>query len=460
MKILFNITHGFQARMLLRSTIASTLLDQGAELVISSVNADEEYFQQEFEHPQIALEKMPNRRSATESRMLNIRQYVLMNPSLGGTLNYKREALKRERPKRYFVSRMLNLVFGRMTLLRNGYMKMESALFPGKEFDELLNKHKPDLVVTGTPGFNLFDVHLLRACKRKKIKTTTVMLSWDNLTSKGFMNGVPDHLLVWSDLMADEAVKYHDYPRENIQWTGAAQFDIYGEYQNGFDAKKWKSENGIPADRQLMVYGTINPAICPHEIEIVNSIIRVIKSGKLSKKVHLWIRLHPQVVQGPFKKSLQPFLDLESEFVHVEVPPVREGALNWDLPKSDSHHLASLLTAADILGTTSSTLSIDAACVDTPVINLFYDGIDVKPEVSVARFKKYTHYAIILETGGIRSVHDEQELADAMERYLTNPASDKDKRQAIIEQQLGRLDGESGRRTAIALQKLANTAST
>ena len=255
--------------------------------------------------------------------------------------------------------------------------------------------------------------------------------------------------------MANEAVEYHDYPRENIQWTGAAQFDIYDEYRNkNFDAEKWKSENGVPANHQLMVYGTINPAICPHEIEIVNSIIRVIESGKLSKKVYLWIRLHPQVVQGPFKQSLQPFLDLESDSVHVEVPPVREGSLNWDLPKSDSHHLASLVASANILSTTSSTLSIDAACVDTPVINLFYDGIEVDSAVSVARFKKYTHYAIILETGGIRSVHNESELAIAMEEYLTNPMSDQDKRNAIIEQQLGRLDGESGRRTAAALQQL------
>ncbi len=447
--------------MLLRSDIARTLLDEGAHLIVSSPNPDEEYFQHEFDHDQITLVKMPHRRSSTESRMMSLRQYVLMNPSLGETLNYKRETLKKEQPRRYFVSRILNLVFGRFPLFRNMYMKLESWLFPGSEFDAILDQEKPDLVVTGTPGFNLYDVHLLRACKRKNISTATVMLSWDNLTSKGFMNGVPGHLLVWSDLMADEAVKYHDYPREKIHWTGAAQFDIYNDYRNspentGFDTNAWRLEHNIPDEHRLMVYGTINPAICPHEIEIVKSIIRVIESGKLPEKVFLWIRLHPQVVQGPFKKSLQPFIDLESEKVHVEIPPVRKGALNWDLPKSDSHHLASLLTSADILATTSSTLSIDAACVDTPVINLFYDGKSVDPAKSVARFKKYTHYAIILETGGIRSVHDEEELTQAMTEYVNDPLTDQKNRTAIINQQLGRLDGESGVRTAKCLLELAD----
>ena len=110
MKIFFNITHGFQARMLLRSSIAETLLASGEELVVCSPSANEEYFQNEFDHPQIALEQMPEDHSSTESRMLNLRQYILMNPSLGATLNYKRETLKRERPKRYFISRMLNVL--------------------------------------------------------------------------------------------------------------------------------------------------------------------------------------------------------------------------------------------------------------------------------------------------------------------------------------------------------------
>lgn len=445
--------------MLLHSSIFDTLIKEEARVVICSPSADEEAFKKDLCHEQVVLESMPVRQSNIEQRMMSLRQYILMNPSLGATLNYKQEALKKEQPKRYYVSRFLNLILGRIKLLRNLYMNLEAKLFPGKEFDDLLDREKPDLVVTGTPGFNLNDVHLLRACQRKSIPTATAMLSWDNLTSKGFMNGVPDHLLVWSDLMADEAVEYHDYPREKIQWTGAAQFDIYHEYRQAkktgeFDKAQWKIDNRVPENHRLMVYGTINPAICPHEIDILNSIIRVMDSGQLPEKVFLWIRLHPQVVQGPFKESLQPFLDLESENVHVEVPPVREGALNWDLPKSDSHHLASLLSAADMLATTSSTLSIDAACVDTPVINIFYDGKDVDPSKSVARFKKYTHYGIILETNGICSVHNEQELTAAMSKYIRDPDADSANRQSIIRQQLGQLDGESGIRTAHALMDL------
>ncbi len=441
--------------MLLRSEITSTLLESGAKLVICSPNGNEEYFRKEFEHPQIQIELMPTQTNKWEDRLMTWRQFVLMNPSLGGTLNYKRETLKRTRPKRYYATRAVNLFLGNVPILRRTYMAMESRLFPAREFDALFEKHKPDLVVTGTPGFNTHDVHALRSSKRLNIPTATVMLSWDNLTSKGYMNGVPDHLLVWSQLMAEEAVEYHDFPEKRIHLTGAAQFDIYHQARQKTDISQWRADNGIPADAFMMMYGTINPAICNHETKILATIIEAMRNQTFTKKPHLWIRLHPQVVKGPWQESLQPFLDLKADDVTVEVPPVRESQLNWDLPKSDATHLMNLLASSDLCITTSSTLSIDSVCAGTPIANVFFDGCDVKPEMSVARFKNYTHYAKILATGGIRVANNVQEFSDLVSRYMTEPLADQVNRKKIIEQQIWKLDGQSGRRTAEGLLKLA-----
>ena len=48
---------------------------------------------------------MPSRMSRLESHMTNLRQYLLMNPALGATLNYKNEAFRRQSPKRYWLAR-------------------------------------------------------------------------------------------------------------------------------------------------------------------------------------------------------------------------------------------------------------------------------------------------------------------------------------------------------------------
>lgn len=441
--------------MLLRSDIATTLLERGCRLVVCSPNVDEPYFRDEFTHPQIVLENMPTRTSRWEDRLSTWRQYLLMNPSLGATLNYKRESLRYEKPARYYVTRAANTLLGNIPLLRRMYMRLESRLYPAHEFDGLLERHHPDLVVTGTPGFNVHDVHLLRAAARIGIPTSTVMLSWDNLTSKGYMNGVPDSLLVWSELMADEAQEYHDYPRDRIHWTGAAQFDVYHQARARIDRCQWRRQNDVPEDAFLMMYGTINPGICPHELSIVQAVIEAMRSANMPRKPFLWVRLHPQVVNGPWRRTLKPFQDLAAPDVRIEVPPVHDGGLNWDLPKADAEHLMSLLASADLCVMICSTLSIDAACADTPIANVFFDGIEVPAAAQVARFQKYTHYAKILATGGIAIAATPAEFQQIMRRYAEQPRLDAVERQAIVRQQLGRLDGMAGRRTAEKLVELA-----
>lgn len=459
LRIWFNITHGFQARMLLRSEISRHLLDAGVQLIISSPSAEEEYFRREFTHPSIVLLKMPHRFSKREHQMLNVRQYVLMNPKLGETLNHKQEAMKRQNPRRYRISRFLNSVFGRISPLRRGYMLAERTLFPGKEFDASLAQYRPDLVVTGTPGFNAYDVHVMRAARRMKIPTATVMLSWDNLTSKGFMNGVPDRLLVWSALMASDAIHYHDFPAQRITWCGAAQFDHYFSHRTTFQRDRWRRQNGIPLDAGLILYGTINPPLAPHEPEIVRSLIRAMRGHRFGRRCHLWVRLHPQVVKGDSRHIIQPYMELAADDVRIEVPPVQSDQLSWDLPKSDAAHLADLIAASDVVVTTSSTLSIDAACLDTPIINVFFDGdVPVDPAVSTRRFMRYTHYAKILHTGGIAIAQTESQFCDAVQRYLADPTADQAGRQAILMQQFDRFDGQASRRTADELIDLAQYA--
>jgi hypothetical protein len=71
-KRLFNITHGFQTRMLLRSAISETLRARGASLVVVSRASGEPYFRQEFDHPRVALRDMPSRISPVEPRLLYI----------------------------------------------------------------------------------------------------------------------------------------------------------------------------------------------------------------------------------------------------------------------------------------------------------------------------------------------------------------------------------------------------
>lgn len=441
--------------MLLRSQISEKLISKGADLIVVSGNHDEHYFQKEFSRPQITLEPMPFRKNMAETIMRRFRQQFLMNPAMGMTQNFKNEQVRLSSPTRYWLGKAGNRVLGRFRYAKNTYMNLEKRLFNGDEFDNLLREHKPDLVVTGTPGYNSVDTHLLRAAVRFGITTATVMLSWDNLTSKGYMGANPDRLLVWSDLMADEAAYYHDYPKQRTIWTGAAQFDHYHGINERIDREVWRKSHGIHPDAALIMYGTINPAILPHEIEILRTIVAAMNAGRFKCRPHLWIRLHPQVIRGQYSRSLGPFRSLAGENVTVEEPPVQSGKLAWDLPKTDNDHLAGLLAVSDVVVTPCSTLVIDAACAGTPTINVFFDGNNpVSSQWSAIRFKKYTHYEKILKTGGIAIAETVDQFIHLVDAYIENPGKDNIGREAIIQQQLERLDGLAGERTAHTLIRL------
>lgn len=454
--ILMNITHGFQARMLLRSRICDDLLSGGARIVVVSPNADEGYFQREMGRPGVSLEMMPNSVSRLESELVGLRQYLLMNPALGATLNHKNETFRNRHPWRAGAARVGNAILGRVPPLRNGYLRLERHVFSGKDYEQVLDRYRPSLVVTGTPGYNTQDMHLLRAARRCAVTTATVMLSWDNLTSKGYMGAMPDFLLVWSDLMAEEGARYHGFPVERIVRVGAAQFDHYCGFRQRFDRNAWRMAQGLSPGTPLIVYGTINPAILPHEPQVVSSILRALRHAPLPVHPHLWVRLHPQVVHGDFSTQIEAYRAMASEDVTIEVPKVQSKKLAWDLPAEDADHLASLLAAADVVVTTSSTLVIDSACAGTPIVNVLFDGDEPVPAgLAAERFAHYTHYAQILQTGGIALGRTPEELMTRLAEYLQNPRKDQEGRERIITQQLGLLDGKAGHRTANALLRMA-----
>lgn len=451
MKLLFNITHGFQARMLLRTKIAEGLEAAGATMVVVSPNADEPYFRAEFDRPGYVLERMPEHYPKAEKAMVSTRAYFLMNPSLGATLHYKRDQYKMHHPWRYQITRAGNVVLGSVPLLRRAYLNIENTLFSGRELDTLLATHQPDLVVSGTPGYNAQDAHILRAARRHGIPTATVMLSWDNLTSKGYMAAEPDHLLVWNAIMADEARRYHDYQKP-IYEVGAAQFDIYGQDLAETDGHAFRERHGIAADKKLIVWGTINEAIYPGQLDVLRAFCEELSRPEHQDKV-LWVRIHPQTIFGSYAHLADEHRALASDRVIIELPPVRSEKLKWDLPRQDMWHLTGLLKAADLLITPQSTLTIDAACAGTPIINLAIDKW-------FARVFKYTHYRDVVDSGGVWIVHSMDELMRATGQYLAKPELHRDGRERIVSHQMGQFFGRAGERTAAVLMDLARGATT
>ena len=130
----------------------------------------------------------------------------------------------------------------------------------------------------------------------------------------------------------------------------------------------------------------------------------------------------------------------------------RERGVDWDMPEAELNHLADTLAHMSLLVCYASSLSVDAAVFDKPVINV---NFEITPSAhmmkSPTQFYRMEHYRKALHSGGIRLVVSAEELLAWVKRYLADPTADRAERGRLVRDQAGALDGKAGERLGDAL---------
>lgn len=301
-------------------------------------------------------------------------------------------------------------------------------------------KYKPDLVFYTTIYSK--DVCVEIAAKQHGVKACAFILSWDNPTTKGPFPVRPDRAIIWNNVMRDELMRFHGFPPEDLFVSGPPQFDIYTDPSPYATREEFFRKWGLDPKKKLITYTTGTPGMLPFEHEIVELLYGKIKGGAFKEPCQLMVRLHPKDVYDVYKRFENlPDLVLQTAG--------RRGKTNdsWNPTREDMYGLAETMTHSDVVVNIASTITIDAACFDTPVVNLAFDGFSTKPyEKSCKRYYNFNHYKRIVETGGITIANTIEETVQQIQRYLDNPALEAEGRARIREEQCYRLDGKSGER--------------
>ena len=111
------------------------------------------------------------------------------------------------------------------------------------------------------------------------------------------------------------------------------------------------------------------------------------------------------------------------------------------------------LRHADVVVNLSSTIAVDAAIVDCPVVNLDFDPEPGHPNQDLVKDVNHcwTHFRPIAESGGLWLVNNVDEMIHAVRTYLEQPELHRDRRRWIAEYVCGYLDGRCGERMAEAI---------
>lgn len=310
------------------------------------------------------------------------------------------------------------------------------------EYERLLRAHAPDLVVSSLPHGHEEAPPAIVA-KHLRIRTAAWVSSWDNLTSKPAYYTAYDHYFVWSDTMRGELRRY--YPESlgaTVDAPGVPHFDWYRSGSMRLPREEHCAAYGLDPSRPVVLYGAATPHLSPAEPLIVERLAQDLES--LEGRPQLLVRLHPG-------DSGSRFQGLN---VAIQVPGRRgEGSLGGYCPTvEENRELVSTVAHADVVVNLASTLTLDAAVCDRPVVNVAYDLSPGKPFQALAeQFYTYDHYRTVVETGAVRLARSPGELAAHVSAYLRDPALDREGRRRLVDLWCGPVDGGAGHRLASAL---------
>lgn len=294
---------------------------------------------------------------------------------------------------------------------------------------------------------------VILAARRLGIPTATFVFSWDNLTTKGRMAAPFDHYLVWSAHMGAELHRFYpDVPDDQVQVVGTPQFDPYADPSHPSTRAALAARLGLDPDRPIVCFTAGDAGTCPDDPYHLSVLLELVRSGRVEGDPHVVLRTAPV---DPGRRF---------DAVRERYPELVEAAPNWAHGEGQGWHAAyptrddiealSVLTVgADVNVNMASTMSIDFALRDTPVVNVGFDR--VRDEGRADAYYRFTHYRPVVELGAVRVATDAAQLADHVSRYLRDPALDRAGRRAIVDLELGVEVGRSCEAVVAALASIS-----
>jgi hypothetical protein len=273
---------------------------------------------------------------------------------------------------------------------------------------------------------------VVMAARRLGIPTATFIFSWDNLTTKARIAAPFDHFLVWSDLMADELLRFYpDVTAERVHVVGSPQFEPYADPTLIWDRDRFDRELGLVPGRPVIAFSGGDTFTCPEDPRHLRIVCELIRSGA--------IQGDPQVVLRPAPvDTTDRYAEVLADHPIVLSRPAWRalgGAWGSVAPtRRDLELLVNITMHADVNVNMASTMTLDFALHDTPVVNL---GFDVDPARNLApRYYRFDHYRPVVELGAARIARDRAALAASVNAYLADPALDRAERAAFVDREL------------------------
>lgn len=256
--------------------------------------------------------------------------------------------------------------------------------------------------VISTSPLDMRENMIVNDLKKRNVRSLAIVISWDNLTSKGVINSDHDCVLVWNSIMAKEYHRFYSvlsHHQARVEIAGIPRFDIYkrSEILHSDD----HLFDYIPGSRLTILFATSAVKHFPNQVDILDHLMEY---AVLRNNILILLRCHPGDDVSKYQKyKNHRLLEIET------VKPITENSSVPDL--NDLQRLAYLLRECTVCVQVASTIRLEAALCNKPVISIAYDGDAHLPEhLSVKRLYSYSHQLALNSLGIDQFAYSKTEL--------------------------------------------------
>lgn len=255
--------------------------------------------------------------------------------------------------------------------------------------------------------------------KKSHIPSLAMIISWDNLSSKGIINADHDYILVWNNLMLKEYKRFYTlfnpvYPQ--VFTTGIPRFDIYfGELPEEYSISRFREKHKIGPVDKVILFATSAANHFRNQADIV---MHLLEFAALKGNTKIVVRCH---ASDNFEQY-EIFRNEENLRIwHPHDISNSTPVSGWMPDLNILYSLAEMLKNCDVCINVASTIRLEAMVCNKPGINITYDG-EQNPGFhhSVKRFYAYSHQIPLNALEIDSMVFSKNELFDTLNNLLYN----------------------------------------
>jgi hypothetical protein len=455
-RLLIPISIQFNVRYVLRTGLLSMIQEYAQPIVLLAWEDGE--LKKEFERAGAEVYQLPKARCGESyNRIRNhlntwFHQRLQCPTRAIDARRYEIDVPLKSRLYKRFRQRLLELYLALPTLVDASRQKERELLRTDtniEEFETLVASVNADAALSITP-FLRDEEFLLKACAARGIPLYNSMLSFDNLTTRGWLSVVFDQYLLWNGYNQKELRRaYPEAAMSSVTLVGSPQFDFYRDPNYLWDEKTWRRELSLPPHRPVILFGGNYHLIVPHEPHWLKQLDEAIEKGELPEQPIILFRRHPV---DPIERWTQVL----NEAKHVVYDdPWLAGQLpgQTNVRRRDIEKLASSLFHSQVHVNAGSTMTVDGAVFDRPQIGPAYDDRPGRKFDLVAReLYLREHFLPITHSGGLEIVYSREQMIEAIRSALENPGRLTEERKCLVREICTYDDGQGARRVSQSLR--------